>query len=31
MKALRKTRPEKGAELVEIPVPPVEVHDILVN
>lgn len=31
MKALRKTRPEKGAELMEIPVPAVGPDDVLVR
>ncbi|HEX9014643.1 MAG TPA: L-threonine 3-dehydrogenase [Chloroflexota bacterium] len=31
MKALRKTRPEKGAELVDIPVPEVGPDDVLVK
>lgn len=31
MKALRKTRPERGAELMEVPVPPVGPNDVLVR
>lgn len=31
MKALRKTRPEKGAELLDVPVPPVGRNDLLVR